>query len=55
MKEKIIVKKYFALIFFNIKFQRIFKFFDPEKYGKIRENFESFKYVFRVKFRANYD
>ena len=35
--------------------QRTFKFLDPEKYGKARKEFESFKYVFRVKFRANYD
>ena len=40
---------------FSTTFQRIFKFPDPEKYGKAREKFESFKYVLRVKFRANYD
>ena len=35
--------------------QRIPKFPDPEKYGGAREKLESFKYDFRVKFRANYD
>ena len=47
------IKKAFSPIF-SI-FQRTFKFFDPEKYGKIREKFESFKYVFLVKFRTKYD
>ena len=43
-------------IFLTASFhQRTFKFPDPEKYGKAREKFESFKNIFRVKFRANYD
>ena len=46
-------KKAFTPIFST--FQRTPKFPDPEKYKKVREKFESFKYVFRVKFRANYD
>ena len=47
-------KKTFIFISFTT-FQRTFKFLDPEKYGKAREKFESFKYVLRAKFRANYD
>ena len=35
--------------------QRTPKFPDPEKYGRAREELESFKYAFRVKLRANYD
>ena len=35
--------------------QRTLKCPDPEKYGKTREEFESFKYTLRVKLRANYD
>ena len=46
-------KKKLPQFFFNA--QRTFKFPDPEKYGGVREEFDSFKYVFRVKFRANYD
>ena len=46
-------KKAFTPIF-SI-FQPTPKFFDLEKYGRVGEKFESFKYVFRVKFRANYD
>ena len=46
-------KKAFTPIF-SI-FQRTFKFLDPEKYKKNREKFESFKYVFPVKFRINYN
>ena len=48
-------KKTFNQFFFNTTLQRTPKFFDPEKYEKIREELESFKYVFRAKFRANYD
>ena len=47
-------KKAFTFVSFTI-FQRILKFFDFEKYGGVREKFESFKYILRVKFRANYD
>ena len=54
MNEKTMIKKTFTPIF-NTSFQRTSKKFDPEKYGKTREKFESFKYVFRVKLRANYD
>ena len=46
-------KKSFTTVFFI--FQRTFKFPYPERYKKIREKFESFKYIFRVKFRTNYD
>ena len=46
-------KKAFIPIFSTL--QRTFKFPDPEKYGKTREEFESFKYIFRIKFRASYD
>ena len=35
--------------------QRTPKFPDPEKYGKAREELESFKYIFRAKLRTNYD
>ena len=47
------IKKVFTPAFST--FQRTPKFLDPEKYGKVREKFESFKYVFRVKCRTNYD
>ena len=46
-------KRAFTSAFFNT--QRILKFFDSEKYGGVREELESFKYVFRAKFRTNYD
>ena len=41
--------------FFNTTPQRTPKFPDPEKYGRVREELESFKYAFRTKLRANYD
>ena len=48
-------KKVFTPAFFNTTPQRTPKFPDPEKYGRAREELESFKYAFRAKFRANYD
>ena len=48
-------KKVFTPIFFNTTLQPTFKFPDPEKYGKTREELESFKYTFRAKLRTNYD
>ena len=48
-------KKVFTPIFFNTTPQRTPKLFDPEKYGRAREKFESFKYAFRAKLRTNYD
>ena len=50
-----IINFFTPVFFLKTNFQRTFKFFDPGKYGKAREKLESFKYVFRVKFRANYD
>ena len=46
-------KRAFTSTSFNT--QRTPKFPDPEKYGRAREELDSFKYVFRVKLRANYD
>ena len=48
-------KRAFTPVFFNTTLQRTPKFPDPEKYGRAREEFESFKYAFRAKLRANYD
>ena len=48
-------KKAFTPVSFNTTPQRTPKFPDPEKYGRAREELESFKYAFRAKFRANYD
>ena len=48
-------KKVFIPVFFNTTPQRTIKFFHPEKYGRVRKKFESFKYAFLAKFRANYD
>ena len=48
-------KKAFTPVSFNTTPQRTPKFPDPEKYGRVREELESFKYAFRAKFRANYD
>ena len=48
-------KRVFTPISFNTTLQRTPKFPDPEKYGRAREEFESFKYAFRAKLRANYD
>ena len=53
MNEK--TKKKSTPTFFNTNFQRPPKFLDPEIYGKIHEKLESFKYIFRIKFRTNYD
>ena len=52
MSEKTMIN-FFNLI--SSIFQRTFKFLDPEKYKKVREKLEPFKYIFRVKSRANYD
>ena len=48
-------KRAFTPVFFNTTPQRTLKFPDPEKYGGAREELESFKYMFRAKFRTNYD
>ena len=47
-------KRTFTFVSFTTP-QRTPKFPDPEKYGGAREEFESFKYALRVKFRVNYD
>ena len=48
-------KRIFTSVFSNTTLQRTFKFLDSKKYGGAREKFESFKYAFRAKLRANYD
>ena len=48
-------KRAFTPVFFNTTLQRTPKFPDPEKYRKVREELESFKYAFRAKLRTNYD
>ena len=53
-KEKTVIKKLFQT-FLTPTFNELLKKNYPEKYGKVRKKFESFKYIFRVKFRTDYD